>query len=210
MACGPCSRSMNCRRRARVRRRSVGSRGSPCGLEIWKSGRGLPLSKTLRDSAGEAGAGVRQVLDCASPLALSVQTSGPPFRMAGGWALVRTPRRAGADWRGAGGEGRFMESEVFQNRDTYWDHELPSQGSGTPPLRSIPGIAVRSGKAVEDYRSPRRFATPHAKRAWKSVRSWTAPVPWRFLSGVPRRATRNRPWPIIGSRGATTETSRAF
>src|SRR6185503_18481200 len=33
-------------------------------------------------------------------------------------------------------------------------------------------------KAVEDYRSPRRFATVEA--AGKSARSWTAPVLWRF------------------------------
>src|SRR6266700_4599091 len=37
-------------------------------------------------------------------------------------------------------------------------------------------------KAVEDYRSPRRFAT--IKAAGKSARSWTAPVLWRFGSGI--------------------------
>jgi len=47
-----------------------------------KSGRGLPQSKTLRDSARQAGVEVRQVLDCASPLALSVQR-----------ALFPAPRR---------------------------------------------------------------------------------------------------------------------
>jgi len=34
------------------------------------------------------------------------------------------------------------------------------------------------GKAVEDYRSPRRFATTEA--AGESARFWTAPVLWRF------------------------------
>jgi len=34
------------------------------------------------------------------------------------------------------------------------------------------------GKAVEDYRSPRRFAI--TKAAGKSARFWTAPVLWRF------------------------------
>jgi len=33
-------------------------------------------------------------------------------------------------------------------------------------------------KAVEDYRTPRRFATNRA--AGNSARSWTAPVLWRF------------------------------
>src|SRR5437667_2092456 len=38
------------------------------------------------------------------------------------------------------------------------------------------------GKAVEDYRSPRRFAT--IKAAGESARSWSAPVLWRFGSGI--------------------------
>ena len=38
-----------------------------------------------------------------------------------------------------------------------------------------------AAKAVEDYRSPRRFATIRA--AGKSARFWTAPVPWRIDSG---------------------------
>src|SRR5947209_8454238 len=45
------------------------------------------------------------------------------------------------------------------------------------------------GKAVEDYRTPRRFAT--IKAAGKSARSWTAPVLWRFGSGS--RRTRPKP-----------------
>src|SRR6266496_2765418 len=40
------------------------------------------------------------------------------------------------------------------------------------------GSARSGGKAVEDYRSPRRFATTVA--SGKSARFWTAPVPWRF------------------------------
>src|SRR5438876_11869950 len=44
-------------------------------------------------------------------------------------------------------------------------------------------------KAVEDYRTPRRFAT--IKAAGKSARSWTAPVLWRFGSGS--RRTRPKP-----------------
>src|SRR6266699_984797 len=39
-------------------------------------------------------------------------------------------------------------------------------------------------KAVEDYRSPRRFAT--IKATGKSARSWTAPVLWRFLHTTAR------------------------
>src|SRR5437773_1695637 len=38
--------------------------------------------------------------------------------------------------------------------------------------------ACSGGKAVEDYRSPRRFAITGA--AGKSARFWTAPVLWRF------------------------------
>src|SRR6266496_4389316 len=41
--------------------------------------------------------------------------------------------------------------------------------------------ARSGGKAVEDYRSPRRFATAGA--AGKSARFWTAPVLWRFGRG---------------------------
>src|SRR6266536_2179514 len=40
------------------------------------------------------------------------------------------------------------------------------------------------GKAVEDYRSPRRFATIEA--AGKSARFWSAPALWRFLHTTAR------------------------
>src|SRR5438552_1480806 len=54
------------------------------------------------------------------------------------------------------------------------------------------------GKAVEDYRSPRRFATGEA--AGKSARSWTARVLWRFSRalGIGNEgnsvSTSSRPW----------------
>src|SRR6266545_4642343 len=95
------------------------SRGPP------KSGRGLPQSKTLRDSQGRWE--LRQVLECASPLALWHRT------------LERQTAKRGRDRR-----------EVLR-------------------------------KAVEGYRSPRRFATPRA--AGNSARSWSAPVLWRFGTG---------------------------
>jgi hypothetical protein len=45
-------------------------------------------------------------------------------------------------------------------------------GSGTA------GLSLRGRKAIEDYRSPRRFALPGA---WASaLASWSAPALWRF------------------------------
>src|SRR5947207_2051889 len=89
---------------------------------VGKSGRGLPQSKTLRDRRGRRE--VRQVLDCASPLALCL----------------------------CAGDGRRGKLSL--------------------------DFFTLAGKAVEDYRSPRRFAT--AEAAEKSARFWTAPVLWRF------------------------------
>jgi len=44
-------------------------------------------------------------------------------------------------------------------------------------------------KAVEDHRSPRRFAPPKAPR--KSARSWSAPVLWRFDRALAMDDARN-------------------
>ena len=90
------------------------------GSQLPKSGRGLPQSKTLRDQSGRWE--VRQVLECASPLAL--------------W-----PRA----WDETTGETLFSASSRSR------------------------------GKAVEGYRSPRRFATLEA--AGKSARFWSARPP---------------------------------
>jgi hypothetical protein len=48
-------------------------------------------------------------------------------------------------------------------------------------VQSCLGRLLGVGKAVEGYRSPRRFATGGV--AGKSARFWSAPVLWRFGNG---------------------------
>src|SRR5207249_1670901 len=48
---------------------------------------------------------------------------------------------------------------------------------------------IPPSKAVEDYRSPRRFASHRA--TGNSARSWTAPVLWRFGRGCGMDVRRN-------------------
>src|SRR6185503_14428109 len=54
--------------------------------------------------------------------------------------------------------------------------------------------AARAEKAVEGYRSPRRFA--HHRAAGKSARSWSAPVLWRF--GIGRGMVDGQNQPAVG------------
>ena len=71
---------------------------------------------------------------------------------------------------------------------------LPELQRGLRGLRSCSFAGWRCcalvprAKAVEDYRSPRRFATTRA--AARSDRSWTAPVLWRFGAGAARAAVQ--------------------
>ncbi len=55
-----------------------------------------------------------------------------------------------------------------------------ARGEGTIKPSSPP----RAGKAVEDYRTPRRFARIEAAGGF--ARFWTAPVLWRFSSPFQR------------------------
>src|SRR6266567_2205043 len=84
----------------------------------------------------------------------------------------RTPRRF-ATIKAAGKSARSWTAPVLWRfgSSSRRTHRYPS-GRRTPQV----------GKAVEDYRSPRRFAT--IKAAGKSARSWSAPVLWRFGLGI--------------------------
>src|SRR6185369_12615988 len=68
----------------------------------------------------------------------------------------------------------------------------------------LPGAVSRSRwKAVEGYRSPRRFA--FAVAAGKSARSWTAPVLWRFGCVAQNGQRAILPWAVSRSRWKAVE-----
>ncbi len=83
----------------------------------------------------------------------------------------RTPRRF-ARIEAVGRSARFWTAPVLWR----FEVELPKGVAETKRWTH----ASHWGKAVEDYRSPRRFAT--VEGGGKSARFWSAPVLWRFSS----------------------------
>src|SRR6266487_2937554 len=98
----------------------------------------------------------------------------------------RSPRRF-ATTGAAGKSARFWTAPVL------WRSGRACEMKWTTDQAWIQPQSARSGgKAVEDYRSPRRFATTGA--AGKAARFWTAPVLWRFGRACEMKWTTDQAW----------------
>ena len=74
-----------------------------------------------------------------------------------------------------------MNAAFFPRGDVRQVLECASPLALCRPAQDGRRLPRLGGKAVEDYRSPRRFAITAA--VGKSVRFWTAPVLWGFGNG---------------------------
>src|SRR6266516_4390521 len=109
----------------------------------------------------------------------------------------RSPRRF-ARIEAAGGAARFWSAPVL------WRF-----GSGSRRTRRYPSgpRTPQVGKAVEDYRSPRRFARIEA--ADRAARFWSAPVLWRFEVELPKGVAETKRWTHASHWGKVVEDYRS-
>src|SRR6266516_4193444 len=109
----------------------------------------------------------------------------------------RSPRRF-ARIEAAGGAARFWSAPVV------WRF-----GSGSRRTRRYPSgpRTPQVGKAVEDYRSPRRFARIEA--ADRAARFWSAPVLWRFEVELPKGVAETKRWTHASHWGKVVEDYRS-
>src|SRR6266576_2746220 len=97
----------------------------------------------------------------------------------------RSPRRF-ATTGAAGKSARFWTAPVL------WRFGRAREMKWTTDEAWIQPQHASGGKAVEDYRSPRRFAITGA--AGSSARFWTAPVLWRFGRAREMKWTTDEAW----------------
>src|ERR1041385_4146476 len=90
----------------------------------------------------------------------------------------RTPRRFASE-EAAGNSARSWSAPAL------WRFGSGGEMNGARDFH----LLTRGGKAVEDYRTPRRFGCEEA--AGNSARSWSAPALWRFGSGGGMNGARN-------------------
>ena len=150
---------------------------------VAESGRGLPHSKTLARQLKHR-CGLREVLECASPLALgsglAEGISASSLRRHVRWPkaveVYRTPRR----WRDDSSTG--ADSARFWSAPVLWRFDRAVRNGPAARWFRSP---VRWPKAVEDYRTPKRWRDDSSTGA-DSARFWSASVLWRFGRGVRR------------------------
>src|SRR6266545_3758381 len=145
------------------------------------SGRGPPHSKTLRVHQGRGG--VRQLLDCASPLALLERRVTDDRRASFAGRAGGARRTAAEDCRTP---RRFAFTKTGGKCASFWTCASPLAllekrvtDDGRASFAGRPRGARRT--AGEDCRTPRRFAFTKAEVGCASF--WTAPVLWRFWKG---------------------------
>jgi hypothetical protein len=109
--------------------------------------------------------------------------------------------------------GAFTQCWLRQGAGREHEHSRPfqfPQVAHQPVRQSLqnsaqPNLGTLSGKAVEDYRSPRRFAT--AEGAGNSARSWTLA---NFILNQVQNAIRGQPPAIIWRCGKIEEAQDVY
>src|SRR2546425_7810131 len=113
--------------------------------------------------------------------------------------MAHTRRKSVKDYRSP---RRFASAEAAGDSARSWTAPVLWRfggGRGIDARRNfVRGLDTHAGKAVEDYRSPRRFANDEA--AGKSARSWSAPVLWRFRVGWTRGKIHLQPGQTRGEK----------